>query len=86
MNTKAEAVETDEATPAAARSEPAEPVVESATPAYAPARKPQREPVAAAPAPAPVAAASATSAHASEFLRGTSRMQPRVEPTFGRIA
>ncbi|RYE92049.1 MAG: cell division protein FtsW, partial [Oxalobacteraceae bacterium] len=64
--------------------EPAEPVVESVAPAYAPAHKPQRDPVAAAPAAAPVAAASV--APASAILRGTSRMQPRVEPTFGRIA
>lgn len=65
--------------------EPAEPVVDSVPPAYAPARKPQRDTVAAAaPAPAPVAAASV--APASAILRGTSRMQPRVEPTFGRIA
>ncbi|PPV08556.1 cell division protein [Xanthomonas bromi] len=71
---------------AAPSAEPAEPVVESVPPAYAPSRKPPRPPVAAAPNPAPVAAAPVTSTPASEFLRGTSRMQPRVEPTFGRIA
>ncbi len=64
--------------------EPAEPVVDAVPPAYAPARKPQRDTAAApAPAAAPVAAHVAP---ASAILRGTSRMQPRVEPTFGRIA
>ncbi|MEB1600295.1 putative lipid II flippase FtsW [Xanthomonas campestris pv. campestris] len=60
---------------------PVEPSAEPA-PAPAPVRKPQRE-TAAAP-PAPVMPASV--APASAVLRGTSRMQPRVEPTFGRIA
>ncbi|WP_407468235.1 putative lipid II flippase FtsW [Xanthomonas campestris] len=60
---------------------PAEPSAEPA-PAPAPVRKPQRETAAAAPAPVmPVSVAPA-----SAVLRGTSRMQPRVEPTFGRIA
>ncbi|MCC5083331.1 putative lipid II flippase FtsW [Xanthomonas campestris] len=60
---------------------PAEPSAEPA-PAPAPVRKPQRETAAAAPAPA----MPASVAPASAVLRGTSRMQPRVEPTFGRIA
>ncbi|MCW1976389.1 putative lipid II flippase FtsW [Xanthomonas campestris pv. raphani] len=62
---------------------PAEPSAEPApAPAPAPVRKPQRETAAAAPAPVmPVSVAPA-----SAVLRGTSRMQPRVEPTFGRIA
>ncbi|MFC0153931.1 putative lipid II flippase FtsW [Xanthomonas dyei] len=67
-------------------SEPAEPVVDPAPPAYTAGRKPQRETAA---APAPVAATSTAApsvAPASAILRGTSRMQPRVEPTFGRIA
>ena len=60
---------------------PVEPSAEPA-PAPAPVRKPQRETAAAAPAPVmPVSVAPA-----SAVLRGTSRMQPRVEPTFGRIA
>ncbi|WP_115539652.1 putative lipid II flippase FtsW [Xanthomonas campestris] len=62
---------------------PAEPSAEPApAPAPAPVRKPQRETAAAAPAPA----MPASVAPASAVLRGTSRMQPRVEPTFGRIA
>ncbi|WDJ90585.1 putative lipid II flippase FtsW [Xanthomonas campestris] len=63
---------------------PMAPVEPSAEPAPAPAsvRKPQRETAAAAPAPA----MPASVAPASAVLRGTSRMQPRVEPTFGRIA
>ncbi|MCC5070542.1 putative lipid II flippase FtsW [Xanthomonas campestris] len=62
---------------------PAEPSAEPApAPAPAPVRKPQRETVAAAPAPV----MPASVAPASAVLRGTSRMQPRVEPTFGRIA
>ncbi|KIQ26194.1 MULTISPECIES: putative lipid II flippase FtsW [Xanthomonas] len=60
---------------------PAEPSAEPA-PAPAPVRKPQRETAAAAPAPV----MPASVAPASAVLRGTSRMQPRVEPTFGRIA
>ncbi|MEA9729853.1 putative lipid II flippase FtsW [Xanthomonas campestris] len=60
---------------------PVEPSAEPA-PAPAPVRKPQRETAAAAPAPA----MPASVAPASAVLRGTSRMQPRVEPTFGRIA
>ncbi|MCC5068061.1 putative lipid II flippase FtsW [Xanthomonas campestris] len=60
---------------------PAEPSAEPA-PAPAPVRKPQRETAASAPAPA----MPASVAPASAVLRGTSRMQPRVEPTFGRIA
>ncbi len=72
--------------PQGAAAPPAEPVVDAVPPAYTPARKPQRETAA---APAPVAAAPAAAAPvapASAILRGTSRMQPRVEPTFGRIA
>lgn len=62
---------------------PADPSAEPApAPAPAPVRKPQRETVAAAPAPV----MPASVAPASAVLRGTSRMQPRVEPTFGRIA
>ncbi|MCC3252827.1 putative lipid II flippase FtsW [Xanthomonas campestris pv. campestris] len=62
---------------------PAEPSAEPApAPAPAPVRKPQRETAAAAPAPV----MPASVAPASAVLRGTSRMQPRVEPTFGRIA
>ncbi|MEQ7416551.1 putative lipid II flippase FtsW [Xanthomonas campestris pv. campestris] len=60
---------------------PAEPPAEPA-PAPAPVRKPPRETAAAAPAPV----MPASVAPASAVLRGTSRMQPRVEPTFGRIA
>ena len=60
---------------------PVEPSAEPA-PAPAPVRKPQRETAAAAPAPV----MPASVAPASAVLRGTSRMQPRVEPTFGRIA
>ncbi|WP_407471524.1 putative lipid II flippase FtsW [Xanthomonas campestris pv. raphani] len=60
---------------------PAEPSAEPA-PAPAPVRKPQRETAAASPAPV----MPASVAPASAVLRGTSRMQPRVEPTFGRIA
>lgn len=60
---------------------PVEPSAEPA-PAPAPLRKPQRETAAAAPAPV----MPASVAPASAVLRGTSRMQPRVEPTFGRIA
>ncbi|MEB1706983.1 putative lipid II flippase FtsW [Xanthomonas campestris pv. campestris] len=60
---------------------PVEPSAEPA-PAPAPVRKPQRETAAAAPAPV----IPASVAPASAVLRGTSRMQPRVEPTFGRIA
>ncbi|RJU12351.1 putative lipid II flippase FtsW [Xanthomonas campestris] len=60
---------------------PAEPSAEPA-PAPAPVRKPPRETAAAAPAPV----MPASVAPASAVLRGTSRMQPRVEPTFGRIA
>ncbi|WP_285448613.1 putative lipid II flippase FtsW [Xanthomonas sp. LMC-A-07] len=60
---------------------PVEPSAEPA-PAPAPVRKPQRETAAAAPAPA----MPASVVPASAVLRGTSRMQPRVEPTFGRIA
>ena len=60
---------------------PVEPSAEPA-PAPAPMRKPQRETAAAAPAPV----MPASVAPASAVLRGTSRMQPRVEPTFGRIA
>ncbi|MCF5974779.1 putative lipid II flippase FtsW, partial [Xanthomonas perforans] len=65
--------------------EPAEPVVDSVPPAYAPAHKPQRD-TGATPAPAAPPVAAAYVAPASAILRGTSRMQPRVEPTFGRIA
>lgn len=62
---------------------PAEPSAEPApAPAPAPVRKPQRETAAASPAPV----MPASVAPASAVLRGTSRMQPRVEPTFGRIA
>ncbi|WP_407467609.1 putative lipid II flippase FtsW [Xanthomonas campestris pv. raphani] len=60
---------------------PAEPSAAPA-PAPAPVRKPQRETAAASPAPV----MPASVAPASAVLRGTSRMQPRVEPTFGRIA
>ncbi|QDS06214.1 putative lipid II flippase FtsW [Xanthomonas citri pv. glycines] len=70
---------------ASSPAEPAEPVVDSVPPAYAPAHKPQRD-TAAAPAPAAAPVAAAYVAPASAILRGTSRMQPRVEPTFGRIA
>ncbi|WP_407462734.1 putative lipid II flippase FtsW [Xanthomonas campestris] len=63
---------------------PVEPSAEPApaAPAPAPVRKPQRETAAASPAPV----MPASVAPASAVLRGTSRMQPRVEPTFGRIA
>ncbi|MCC5065159.1 putative lipid II flippase FtsW [Xanthomonas campestris] len=62
---------------------PAEPSAAPApAPAPAPVRKPQRETAAASPAPV----MPASVAPASAVLRGTSRMQPRVEPTFGRIA
>ncbi|MCC4621180.1 putative lipid II flippase FtsW [Xanthomonas cassavae CFBP 4642] len=65
----------------AASAEPSEPAGEPEPPAHAPPpRTPQRDTAAAAPA------ASAPVAPASAILRGTSRMQPRVEPTFGRIA
>ncbi|WP_164736026.1 FtsW/RodA/SpoVE family cell cycle protein, partial [Xanthomonas vesicatoria] len=72
--------------PQGASSEPAEQVVDPVPPASTAGRKPQRE---TAVAPASVAAASTAApsvAPASAILRGTSRMQPRVEPTFGRIA
>lgn len=70
---------------ASSPAEPAEPVVDSVPPAYAPAHKPQRD-TAVAPAPAAASVGAAYVAPASAILRGTSRMQPRVEPTFGRIA
>jgi len=50
-----------------------------AQPVAAPAESTEPAPVAVAPAREPVAAASTAT-------RGTSRMQPRVEPTFGRTA
>ncbi|KAB7772488.1 putative lipid II flippase FtsW [Xanthomonas maliensis] len=55
---------------------PAEPAAVAEPAPAAPARAPQREP----------AIASVSVAPASAVLRGTSRMQPRVEPTFGRMA
>ena len=38
------------------------------------------------PRPAPAASASVAAASLSQTLRGTSRLQPRIEPTFERLA